>query len=757
MNVASRHLSSRTRRRGRVLLALAALLIGCGAPDPVARVRELQAAGSFGESLEPLRGLLEDRPEDPEVHYLYGVALLRSGQPSLAVWSLRKAMETPEWLVPAGLELALAALAADNHQGAIETVDRVLEAEPDHVNALLLRARARLLSRTAYEGALADADRVLELDPESLEALVPRAVALLGLERAEDAGVVISELERRYREGDMVGDQVSWYCAIQATFTKEKGDIEAAEQLYDECLEASPASPVVVEQAIQFYNEQERPERVMEILRAALQEAPLAGGYRRALATRLRQAGEVEEAEQLLLEGTELKNREAALGAWVDLGDHYLQLEDHAGAASALESAIALLGTPNPDMLFSYADVLVMAGRYDRALEVASEMQLPAHRELVEARVLLARGQPGEALKHFAAGLRLWPDNAVARYYAAIAAEGVGAFDRAIAEYRYSIRSDPAATDARVRLARLHEAEGRDQLALAVVGASARAAPEPELDWIAVRVTARLGRPVDLSRYRARLAGTHRWGSLVAAAAEGLRDRRGAAEAAQMLREFEWIDLSRPRNAAALRALVVFLAEAGDPDGALEVVGAGLAAHPDAPVFHGLRGLALERGGAPAEEVRAAYQRALELAPEWAEALAGLARLAADAGDPEAALDLTQRAVTAKPGDASILRALAELLVSLDRREEAEQRLAELLEEDPYDAGAAARLAELRLEREAEPDRTLALARGAVRFGGGPEAYELLARVHRQRGEPELADEAARRAEEARVRAGGVG
>ena len=55
-------------------------------------------------------------------------------------------------------------------------------------------------------------------------------------------------------------------------------------------------------------------------------------------------------------------------------------------------------------------------------------------------------------------------------------------------------------------------------------------------------------------------------------------------------------------------------------------------------------------------------------------------------------------------------RAAAELLVRLGRREEAERRLAELLGEHPYDGAAAARLVELLLEREAEKDRTLALA-----------------------------------------------
>jgi predicted Zn-dependent protease len=605
-------------------------------------------------------------------------------------------------------------------------------------------------SRRDYEGALADAERALELDPGNVDALVPRTVALLGLGRIEEAAVALGELERRFEEADLGLDSTARYCAAQAIFAKEKGDAELAERLFGECLERFPTSFLVVDAAIDFYDEQRRSEPAVEVLRKALDEAPFASGYRRSLAARLRAAGETQEAEAILLEGTELENPAAAVLSWVDLSDHYLALEDYAAAASALERAMEIGQEPTPQLRFAYADALVMAGRYEPALEVARGMESPAHRDLVHGRVLLAQGRPAEALERLSAGLRLWPNNAVARYYAALAAEGIGDFDRAIAEYRYSIRADLAATDARLRLVRLHEAEGAHALALAA--ARHRTAREPErvdleTELVALRVAARLGRLSEMRGSLTRLAGQPGvWGRAVAALAEGTRARLGPAVAAQRVRETERLDLADPRNAEALRALVVDLSAAGDADAALRYAEAGLAAHPDAAVFHEIRGLALEQRGAPPEEVHAAYARALELDPEDAQALAGLARLAADS---EAALALYTRAAAADPKDPALQRASAELLVSLGRRAEAEERLAELLQDHPYQAGAAARLAELRLEREAETDRTLELARRAVRFGGGPEAYELLARVHRRRGEAELAAEASRRAGEA--------
>jgi tetratricopeptide (TPR) repeat protein len=195
---------------------------------------------------------------------------------------------------------------------------------------------------------------------------------------------------------------------------------------------------------------------------------------------------------------------------------------------------------------------------------------------------------------------------------------------------------------------------------------------------------------------------------------------------------------------------VIDLTETGAADAARAYLDAALAAHPDAAPFHEIRGFALEQGGAPPEEVRTAYERAAELDPENALALVGLGRMAADS---EAALGFYARAAAADPDDPAPQLASAELLVSLGKREEAEEKLLALLVAHPYDGGIAARLSELRLERESDTEGALQLAKRAARFGGGPEAYELLGRVHRQRGELDLAEEAASEAEAMRSRA----
>src|SRR5690349_2676017 len=83
---------------------------GCGPGKSLDAIRAQQERGQYDETIEPLRALLREKPDDPEVNYLYARALIATQRPSLATWALRKAMEDPNWTVKAALQLANAAL-----------------------------------------------------------------------------------------------------------------------------------------------------------------------------------------------------------------------------------------------------------------------------------------------------------------------------------------------------------------------------------------------------------------------------------------------------------------------------------------------------------------------------------------------------------------------------------------------------------------------------------------------------------------------
>ena len=174
--------------------------------------------------------------------------------------------------------------------------------------------------------------------------------------------------------------------------------------------------------------------------------------------------------------------------------------------------------------------------------------------------------------------------------------------------------------------------------------------------------------------------------------------------------------------------MVRYLVELGRSDEAVALAAAAVAAHPDLAPLHEAHGRALA-GAGRAAEAGAAYQRAAELLPDNGRVLEGQGELAQRAGDVDEALALFARAAATDEDWAQPERAAAELLLSVGRDAEAEAHLAAVIERDPYDPWAPARLAQQLFEREAEPERRLALARRAVYFGGGEEAELLLAKA----------------------------
>ena len=96
-------------------------------------------------------------------------------------------MEDPEWLVPAGSQLAYLALASDDFNEVVKITEQILERDPENVRVLLMRANAYAHSKKDPELALADAKRVFEIDRDATEAYEPLILALLGLGKLKEA------------------------------------------------------------------------------------------------------------------------------------------------------------------------------------------------------------------------------------------------------------------------------------------------------------------------------------------------------------------------------------------------------------------------------------------------------------------------------------------------------------------------------------------------------------------------------------------
>jgi len=739
----ARRVRVRQRRARTAWIALSISLavgLACdGGDDPLEAIRELQQEGRVDESVLRLRELLQKDPDRPEIQLYYGQTLAQLGELSLAIWPLREAASAPEFAVDAGVLLAHSLLRMQNANDAIAALDRVLAVDPEHARALELRARSLLDANRQLE-ALEDIERLQALEPDHPGALLSKTVALLGLERADEAGEVLrAARERIAADPDEGSPQMhARLCLAEATFTAEKGEPERGEEMVDACLAEYPADPLLVSESVGLYERVGKGARALEILRRALEEAPEEMRFRDALATRLRASGEVEEAEQLLLEATQ---GEAPVDGWIRLYDHYSDLEDYEAARAALERVFELLDDPPPVLRLAYGDMLVLLGEHRRALAIAEELS-PVHANMLRGRSYLAQGDAARALEALREGVRLWPNSATGRWLAGQAAERVGEFEEALSHYREALRADIAKTDAALRGARLYAATGRDAEALDFVARYVRAhADDPEGHLLLLRIADRLDRK-DAMRHAltglGRLPGQS--GRALAERAALLAATAGPEEAVALI-EDGGLDLDEPEHAVALEAWAEYVRALGAAERAFARVDAALVAHPEIPAFHLIRAQLLRASGRPPEVVQEVFERSLELDPQNSEASIGLAQLLAEQGEVERALALYDGVDSAAPNAAAAAYAAAQLLVELERPERAEQRLATLLDAHPTHAQAASDLARLLVTRGGEPERAEELARRAVLLLAGPESFETLGQIQLERGESRAAVE----------------
>ncbi len=721
-----------------VTLFCLGLLVACSLSDPMEQAREKQAEGDFAGAIEPLRVVLAQDPNNPEALYRIGLSLNRTGQSTMALWSLLRATEDPEWHEKAAFEAVSAAFGARNWDESIKLMDGVLEVDPDNIEALQIRAHTRIRSRQGYDQALADADRVLEIDPENQNILPDRAAALIGLKRFDEAEDAFAGVEAVFRESSPSEDLTARFCVANAMFAAEDGRLEEAEELYEGCFEDFGDAEVTFTGILGFYDFIEREDRIFEILEEQIEKDPSAQVYRYELVRRLEKLERFDEAEQLLLDDIELAEEGASAGIWFDLGRHHMIRGNYAAAADATKQGIDQTPNPTPNLLAYYAEALLYSERFEEALAVADEMTVPAYQHLIRARVALARSDPETALEYFGLSQKTWPENSVSRYYAARSAEQIGDFDRAIAEYRYAIRSDPSQSDSDRRLARILSAQGDDAGAYEILQQATResdSTAESESTLLAVELLAALGRSRPLGNTLTTLSQSATPEELARAAA---RAAGGAARAfgpeagLKILTRWIQFDFTAVANGEVLAQRSELEAQAGRPEVAQQLAEAAIEAHPDEATFHEILAAAQARNGASPDLVLRSYQRALELDATRTPSMLALARHDAEIGNPASAITRVETFLDANPesGSPEVSRQYAEWLAETGRGEEARDQIRNLLIEDPTDVASALALARWHLdEKGGNPKRARIYVQQAQRFGGGDSARDLADRL----------------------------
>ena len=707
-----------TGRRSLIAFFSSALLAvglacGTGFDERLVEVRERQVRGDFAETIPTLQALLRERPESTELNRLYGRALLATESPSIAVWALRSVVEGPSHSADDLFLLARALEDTGQPRSAVEMAERALAVQPSHWGADLVRARAGLRERD-FASALESIERLLENESGRPEWHLWRAQALAGQERFAEAEAALAVgSSGSLQEG---GPLHLRFCEARVEIAEMRGEETEAGEAWEACARQAPGSLSVLAAAVDFFDERGDAERATALLRRAFEET---GGLeqRIRLAERLDHA----EAEPLLREATEADS--ASPEAWHALAELHRRNDDHAAAARAREALMRLEPFAEKFTVALYAEDLIASEQFEKAEQVIQALGEPRYEALLRGRLQLAQGDPAAALEHFDAGVRAWPDNGMAHWLAARAAEKLGDFERAIESYRAALRGgDP---DAAYELAELYAQQG--DLEPAFFALRVRLVGEPEDTRAEVESVRRLAQMGAQRRARGVLnALRERPGEAAhaALAAAWIALYEGGSGAAALAIEREGLDLTHPENAAVLRAWVAYASEARRHAAVLERAEAAVAAHPEHVEFQAIRALALRAAGLRQPE-RAAWERVLQLAPESPAGLTGLARLEAEAGNRSAALEHYDRAFAADPSDPGPAWAAVELLNGSGPEREIDLRLERLLFEHPRYVPAARARAERLLAEDRDLERAHELARRATRFGGGAEVLEL--------------------------------
>ena len=741
-------MASHTKLGGiRLGCCLAALLllvaVACGRGDDLEQrlgeLRSLQNEGKGAETLEPLVELARLYPEQPEVSFRLGLAMIAVGRATEAVFPLRKAADADEFAVPAGVVLASTFSQTGNHAEALRAADRVLERDHENETALVLRATAAVELHDAAV-ALESAQRLIDKAPDNRAYRFVRASALAESGRLDEAEALYRELIADAPAQPQVAARacqalVSFLLKSRKAHDRAVADIKA-------CIETHPDDPDMVSMLAGFLQDMDRRDVLVEILQAALADNPDSEKLRQSLVDELVAADRLDEAQQL----TERWAKDADDSAsWRQAGQLRRRTGDLTGALEAVEKAISLTPTPEDELRFFETELLIDLGRLDEAEAKLESIAGQLYRDVLTGRIAQERGDAKTALEIYAKAAIDWPQNFSLRVMAARAAFSLGDVERAKSDLQEATRQAPKDTDAALWLARIYFSEGNFAQVMAYAGRQLkeRGPVDAGAHVLMAQALFDAHQNAAADKVLADLEKVHdgKFRSVAWVTAAALAERNDPAKAlAELDRKVSEakLDLGDPAEAIVLDQLFDLLVKNGKAGEVEKRVDQLIVKRPDSPHLHALRGrIALIRG--QSERAEQEFARALELEPKEATALSGQALVRQAQGDLPAAIERMNQAAAADPSSGDYAYMSARMTLMKGDRPAAMEQFESILRLHPEQVGAANDLAFLLAEDSADLPRAQKYAERAVRLRPSAETLDTLGFVKLRQGAAEEA------------------
>ena len=603
-------------------------------------------------------------------------------------------------------EHAVERLREGDAEAALALWNRVLDARPNSVSALLNRARTLVRLQRPAE-ALADLETARRIDPN--DAYVVRDLAN-ARRRGGDPAAARAAFDEALRHGpnDMtLLGEYAWLCY-------RLGDLDGSVELYDRVVTTErDAWHHLTNYAVVRWARGEHTE-TRALYERALEVAPGSAAAHSDFAYFLyrtgdRAAAEVHFGQALAAEPNHPRAlaRYAAFKAATGDTDGAIELHDRALEEDA-SSAINLS---------TYATLCRRIGRRDRARElferaVASDPNSAG--DLTQLGDLVYGDNPERARGHYAHAAGLEPSSAPILTKLAIATEATGEAVEAFAVFERAVAADPTNLWPATAYARALQRSGEPGRADAVLGAaSERVGLDADAAALHASVKTELGNvPGARERYEQALDLAPE-NAVIAANFALLEESCGDAERAR-----ELLDRAAglaPDHARIQAELGRYIARHDDGDEAERRLTAALERLPDDPTLLVTLGT-VRRDRGDLGEARALFERALEQRPDHHQALNEWARLEFGADDLQRASELYERVHELAPDNAGYLLNHAYVLHADGRLEAALERRQRAVELRPGLATAHAQLAASLLTTgdvaggEAELERAITLA-----------------------------------------------
>ncbi len=752
-------------------------------PDLYAARRNLAVAYSancdIAAALRETDEALRLKPDSGDVYYLRGALLMARSRWDEAAAALAQAAELSpdDPAVHAALGQVYREIGRqDEAAAAFQKTTALSEAalkergKADDPQAIAAHADA-LGSGGQLEEAVAEYQRAIKLGADGRPPLRPDRLAWL----YRSLGRAYWELERwaemadAYRQASELSPGLHSDYSTLAVAYRGMGQTDQAVAAYKQALALLPCDANTHDLLADLYRELGRTDEALAEYRLAAQYDPEDFTAWHAIGTLLEEQGKAEEAKAAYAKAVTAasdhlaRNPHDATTAAM-LGLMYLLLGDTEQAIPVLEQAVAL--RPDADNRYALGNAYYDAGRYDKAL-AEYQAALAADPRHFSAAVRLGDtydklGRTDEAIAAYRRALTIKEDADVHAYVGMLLAKQ-GEAEAAEAEYRASLRLADNVL-AHLGLAELYQRAGQTDQAIAAYQAALRLQDDPYTRFALAQLYEAVGRLEDAAKeYRAAIPLFGPDGPY--------RDNASAALARVLLR------LCRPDEALTalqpsltggpgassvevLSALAAVYQAQGKAAEAGEIYARLLRDNPDLPIVHYLAAwFAYHQDRL--DDAGKEMQRATALAPAFSLGWSSLGYFLDLQGDPAAAQDAHQKALTTMPANVNALLGLGALALqqgdptaALGYFQQALAQQPEYVKAVPDETGSTLvsihldlALAYERMDRGAEAAEELATARqlaeaAAVALPSHPQARFQLAVVYWLAGATDKAEAA---------------